>query len=434
MSDKQTGLGRNFLLLWQAQTVSSLGNQAYVIAVVFWLKHATESPGLVGLMGMIAAIPAVLLSPLGGTLADMFPRRTLIILADVVCGLAVTALGVALYFFPRSGTPQVVGILLVALILSTMGSFFFPAVSAAIPDLVPVNSLEKANSLMQGTMQLAALAGQAAGGILFRVLGGPLLLVMDGATYLLSAWAELFIRIPQKIPPRQKHWRAQMQVFKKDTVDGLSFVWSKPGLKEFVGGAALLNFLAVPVLTMMPFFVEDVLKLKADWYGFLLAANGAGALIGYVLAGGVGLGGIARGRLIMILMFVEASVVVLLSLNRNPFVALGLSTAAGFAGGFIAIAAMSLLQLSTPSELRGRVLGFVAAVGGALSPLAMGLSGLAAELLGRDIAKLYLCCGALMALLAIALPLMSAKYRDFLQVETGPAVRRIDASPIPSIE
>ena len=81
-------LNRNFFLLWQGQLVSQTGNQVAIVAMLFWIEQTTDSASLVGLIMMVSALPSVLLGPIGGTFADHYSRRAIIVYSDLFSGLA----------------------------------------------------------------------------------------------------------------------------------------------------------------------------------------------------------------------------------------------------------------------------------------------------------------------------------------------------------
>lgn len=192
---------RDFVLLWQGQLVSQIGNQAHLIALMFWTLQATGSASLMGLLAMSAALPSVLLGPLGGAIADRHSRKGIIVIADLVRGIVVLSLA-ALLFTHGSQTHLIVAALFVTTIISgIMGAAFSPAVGAAIPDLVPSERVQAANSLRQLSVQTSRFVGQAIGGVLFRVLGAPLLFLVDGTSFVLSAGSETFMRIPSDCRP-----------------------------------------------------------------------------------------------------------------------------------------------------------------------------------------------------------------------------------------
>ena len=154
---------RNFLLLWQGQVVSQLGNQAFSLATAFWIMEATGSASLMGLLLATTALPAVLLSPLGGAVADRLSRIRILIACDLVSGLAIAAMALAM-LSGRLPALVLVGMLFgVALLSGVMNAFFQPAFSAIVPDLVPADRLLSANSLYMFSFQALQLVGQGVG-------------------------------------------------------------------------------------------------------------------------------------------------------------------------------------------------------------------------------------------------------------------------------
>src|SRR5262245_35266979 len=142
-------MNRNFLLLWQGQAISQIGTQLSTIALLFWLKHATESPVLIGIMAMISGLAAVALGPIAGAFADRYSRRLIIIVCDVVSGIAVLSLGAFMLFPGATNALALAGVFFVAIFVSSVHSFFTPAISASTPDLVPKDKVTGANSMLQ---------------------------------------------------------------------------------------------------------------------------------------------------------------------------------------------------------------------------------------------------------------------------------------------
>jgi MFS family permease len=407
---------RHFVLLWQGQFVSSMGSQAFSIAMMFWIKHATESATLMGLIMMVSQIPAVLLGPLGGSFADRHSRRSIIIWCDLLRGLLVLSLASVMFLDPEATDLILACLFVVAVLGASLGAFFRPAIAAAIPDIVPPERLASANSMNQSSMQASVLAGQSVGGVLFRVLGAPVLFLVDGLTYLFSAVSELFITIPQKLAPPSDESTSAFQRFKSDTVDGLRYVWRNRGLRDLIFAASLLNFFFVPIIVLLPFYVEDTLGATTDWYGFVVAAFGLGALLGYLAAGTLKLSGPRRAALVIASLIGMALTLGGLGLVSTTHAALVLMFVTGLLNGYLNINIATIIQVTTPSEIRGRVFGVMGTVSGGLAPLAMGLAGVVADMLNHNIPVIYVACGLTTALMGVLLS-MSRDFRNFLAYE-----------------
>jgi MFS family permease len=409
-------LNKNFLLLWQGQFGSNFGSQLSMIALTFWIKHTTGSATLMGTILMAASLPGVVLGPIAGTFADRYSRRSIIILTDFLSGLAMFSFAAVLWLFPDPTGAVLAYLAFVLVVSGSLNAFFNPAISAAIPDLVPPDQVARANSLSSIGMEVSILLGQGLGGLLFRVLGAPVVFLIDGVTFLFSSASECFIRIPQTLPEKGADWRQAARRFAGDARDGFFYIWQKDGLRELVFISAILTFFSTPVIFLLPFYVEDFLGLAPDWYGYLVAAYVAGTMIGYLLAGLVRLNGKTRYLWMAVFITLESAGFALLGLLRDPPLVLLLAFAGGIARGFVTVNITTLLQVTTPSEIRGRVFGFLSAITGALAPAGMGISGFVADLLSQNIPMIYIACGLISAVLALAL-LSNRRVRWFLSQE-----------------
>ncbi len=415
-------MNKNFFLLWQGQAVSMIGSNVFSIAMVFWVKHTTGSAGLIGLMLMASSIPAVLFGTIGGAFADRYSRRNIILFSDFLNGTAVVILAVLIYMFPDMTGMLIAALLLTSILLGITNAFFQPAFSASIPELVPTEKVATANSLGQISLQLSVFIGQGLGGLLFRILGAPLLILFNGLSYLFSGVIESFITIPQEIPQKGKNWADLVSKFKKEIIEGFRYIWAVAGLKKLVLLSSFLSFFMMPIIVLLPFYVENFLKVTADWYGFLLAIYGIGSLVGSVIAGIVKLDGKKRGYSMITLMIFESVIYGSLGLASSPYQAMVLAISAGMMSGFVLINVTTLLQLTTPTRIRGRVFGFLATLSGGLSPLGMGLGGVIFDMTGQNIPVIYFGCGAIMTLLSLIVA-TSTDFRKYLAyvVESEPA-------------
>jgi MFS family permease len=416
MEQPEKLLNRNYFLLWQGQSISRLGSQAFSVAMLFWLKRATGSAALMGLLQMASSLSAVVLGPVGGAFADRHSRRRIIILSDLLRGLAVLSLAGLLFLSPDATGVAIVWLFVVSVLIATVSAFFGPAISAAIPDLVPEDRLTTANSLGQISQQLAVFLGQGLGGTLFRLLGAPVLFAVNGVSYLFAAVSESFVAIPQAIPQGESGWKSQVLEFKRDISDGLRYVWRRRGLRETVLVSAFITFFTAPIIILLPFYVEDVLRAEVDWYGYLLAMYGVGTLGGYLFAGSVRLPPGARRSLLIFILVFDSITSGALGLVRGVPMAMALAFVGGFTGGYVTVNITTIVQMTTPCEIRGRVFGLLATISGALAPIAMGLAGVVADLVDQNIPLIYISCGVIMTLLSMLVSL-NGDFRSFLTYE-----------------
>lgn len=148
ISPKPTKLfTKNYLLLWQGQLISKLGNQIYIIALILWLKEVTGSKTIVSLFGAATSFPLVVIAIFGGAFADRFSRKKIIIGTDFLNGINMIIAAALFFFMPQTSMLLIILIFILAAVTSASQGFFGPAISAAIPDIVPEKKLAGANTM-----------------------------------------------------------------------------------------------------------------------------------------------------------------------------------------------------------------------------------------------------------------------------------------------
>ena len=383
---------KHFFLLFQGQLVSQVGSSIWMVALIFWLKHTTESATVVGLISMAATLPGVLLGPLGGAIADLYSRKKIIVLGDFISG-SLMLFSAGVMFFMYEATGLIIGLLFFTTLAGgIISAVFRPTVTASIPDLVPRSRIEAANGMIQASTQVSLLIGQAAGGVLFKILGAPALILIDAITYLFSALSEMFIAIPQKTSPKVKGWTKTVALFQTNIIEGFRYIQKKEGLLDFILGFAAINFFITPIPVLLPFFVEGILHSTPDWFGFLMAGFATGTILGSGFGAGIKISCRYKGRAIIILLLCFSLSLFFLGLSTSTTSALSILIFTGVCVGVTNVLMTTVIQLSTPSEFRGRVFGLIATLSGGLTPIAMGLAGIVADLVDKDITLIYLVC------------------------------------------
>lgn len=405
---------RNFTLLWQGQLVSSLGKQAFAVIAMLWLKDVTGSGSIMGLVMMAAMLPPVLLGPVAGVFVDRWDRRKIIAYTDIAGGLVV--LGAALLFLFGPGVRDLLIGAVFAITLATglLDAFSQPSISSSVPNLVPREKLEAANSLNMSGVQLAVFGAQGSSGLLYTLLGAPLLILANAVTYLYAGVTELFIRIPR--PVRPEAGREELHPwhrFRLELAEGLRYMKGERGLLTLVAVYAVLNFLISPVLVTLPFFATDYLGLGAAWYGYLGAAFGLGAVLGYLLAGAFPTRGRSRELAVNASLVVQTLLTLVSLVWKAPVAELAIFLVIGLTGGVMNVNINTLVQLSVPPEYMGRVQGLMTTVCAGAMPLGMALSGFLFDLSGHDVSLMFIASGVA-SLVAVVGALTVKDYRSYL--------------------
>ncbi len=408
---------RNYLLLFQGQFVSRIGTQVFLFAMIVWVTETFHSTSLVGLLGMAAGIPPVLLGAIAGAFADRHSRKAIIVWSDLLNGITIIILSVIFFILPQDSPIIVTALIIVSLISASITSFFGPAIGAALPDIVPKDRIQAANSIGQFSRQISRLIGQGLGANLLQIFGAPLLTLFNGLTFIFSAFSESFIHIPQKLPEKSKTVKEQFRDFKNDIVEGFNYIWSRKGLRHLVFISVFISFFSAPVMVLLPFFVRDYLGVGFNWFGYMLIVYGIGTTIGYGIAGVFRMSGNTRKNLIILFTILEASTTIALAYAHNQYQAIAIMFLQGMFGGFVMVNITSIMQITTPTEIRGRVFGVVTTITGSIAPLGMGLGGVVADLLDQNIPLLFVISGIIILALAILVSL-SPHYRKFIAYRT----------------
>jgi MFS transporter, DHA3 family, macrolide efflux protein len=354
----------SFLILWQSQLVSTLGDAVYSIALGFWVLSVTGSTALMGTLMAVSTLPGVLVSPFAGVIVDRQNRKKLLILMDMIRGVSIVLLAIAAY----SGLIAVWMVFVAGILLSICGAVFGPGVNSSVPDMVPKSKLSNANSLFMSVATGSNMIGSAAGGFIYQALGAPFLFIFNGLSFLFSGISIFFVKIP-KVEHKVK------QHFMEDMRDGFKFMWRLKGLRHVLMMAAVINFFSnVAIVLFLP-MCQTTPSLGAGKYGVAMACFTGGMMLGFITGSIIHIKPQNKAK-IFFLSMVISMISVITSINQPIYlVMLILLVLSGFSNAIVNVLLITTTQAATPSELRGKVMAFINMTCSGLVPFAMALGG-----------------------------------------------------------
>lgn len=354
----------SFLILWQGQLVSTLGDTVYSIALGFWVLSVTGSTALMGTLMAASTLPGVIMSPFAGVLVDRSNRKKLLIIMDFIRGLGIVLVAGAAY----KGFIAIWMVFAAGILLSICGAVFRPGVNSCIPDLVPKSKITNANSIFSMVMTMATMIGNVTGGFLFQILGAPFMFFFNGLSYLFSGFSIYFVKIP-KIENK-----SEQQVL-RDIKEGFSFVWKLRGLRYIMFIAALMNFFFnTAIILLLPLFQRSP-KLGSARYGVVMAIFMTGAMIGYLFMSIIKIHPSSKFKFFVISNILMDICLIIFPIYLNYLIMAALGFMGGLFNSIVNVLLMSSVQLVVPQEMRGKVLALLSMVTQGLTPFAMALGG-----------------------------------------------------------
>lgn len=329
--------------LWIGQIVSLMGTQMRYVAVAYQVYVITGSTVAVGLIGLVEVIPLIIFSIVGGAIADRRDRRQLIARAQVASLLAAAALA----FVAFGDSPSLFWIYLITGVASAVNGIDRPARSAMVPQLVPAGTLSAAMALRQVVFQVTQIIGPALAGLMLARFEIGWVYAIDAITYLAAMIA--------------LHWVPSTPI--TSTGDESPVQSIKEGLSFAVKTPVLLSIFSIDLVAMVfgmpravfPELATETFDVGPQGLGILYAAISAGALIGALTTGWVKR--VRRqGRAVLLAVTVWGLMITLAGLSLWSFwLTLVFLSIAGAADVISAVFRGTMLQESTPDDLRGRI-------------------------------------------------------------------------------
>lgn len=337
---------RDFGLFWLSLLFSAVGSQISTVAIAWQVYEITDSPFQLGLTGLFRALPVMLLSLPGGVLADRMDRRKLLIVTQTLAAL----LSLALALLTSSGQIRVWHIYAVTFLSGAVGIFDAPARTAMIPALVSAEQLASAYALNITWRQIATLGGPFIGGVVISALGLSPAYFIDALSFLAVIICLAFMR--REVKPAIDKKESALESVRA----GFNFIRENSVILALMGMDTCVQFFGA-YRSMMPAFAKDILGAGPVELGALLGVPALGALTGsgVVLAAG---NPRRKGKLIIVVTLLYTAGLICFALSRSLSLSLVIVFFLGLVDAIGETLRDTLVQLTTPDRMRGRVKSF----------------------------------------------------------------------------
>jgi len=399
---------RDFSLLFGGSSISAFGDQFTLVALPWLVLKLTGNPAALGIVLAVMAFPRAAFMLIGGAIVDrMSPRRVLLGARAVNAACIVILAALVL-----TGNIQMWTVYLLALGIGLSTAFAYPAGSAILPQLVPLQQLRPANAAFMGMRQLSMVGGPVLAGFVIALgahhqpsaqalpdaRGLGMAFGIDAASFVFSLVSLAMIRIRGDFHPPQTSGGMFASI-----AAGIRYVWADVPLRAFViYWSFVAIFVSGPIQVGLPVLADTRLSLGAASLGILMTAQGVGMFAGSFLSG-IG-SRLMRGHLgVMVLCFDSLIGVALaaLTLVHTTWFGAALLLCTGLLGGVVQIAIFTWIQQRVSQAMMGRTMSILMFTFMGLGPLSAAAAGALLKVIsltalfgiaGLTLTVIALCC------------------------------------------
>lgn len=385
---------KNLVLFLSGKFVSLLGSQMYGFAMGLYILRLTGSGMSFAINILLSTIPALIFSPLAGSMADRKNRKAIVVGADLLSGIVMlTVFAVTMNIGLKVGL-----VYLSTFLLKSISIFFSVTFDAAMPNLVREEKIGQIQSLSQAITQGTNILGPIFGAMLYAVVSPQIFLLANGISFVLSGVSEMFIDFFWRVAPAKPNEEEHTGYF-ASIKEGAGYMLNNPMMKAMIRNIIGINFFFTVIGIMIPVVLVRDLQMSSQQFGFTEALFSVGALIWSIRMSqsadqDVTLLGYAKKLILLPILTLAMGFAVIPGvaiLNAiPPIVYYGvLAFTMGACLMTINIPMMVYIQKNTADENRGRVMGFLNMISMLISPLGYLLHGYLSDLLPSYILFTY---------------------------------------------
>ncbi len=366
---EQKLLSKNFILLVLGQVTSLFGNFILKLSLSMYVLEVTGSATVFAGILSVATVPTILLSPLGGILADRANRRNIMVALDAMSGIFVLCAAV---FLNENNSLAVIGTLLI--LLSILGAFETPTVQACIPTMLTGNNITKGNAIVNQVASVSYLISPMLGSILYVAFGLKPVMYASVGCFFVTAVFECFIKLDHK---RADSHQGTLSIIKQDFIESMQFIVNEQTdiLKMLLLTAFSRFFVMGITMVGLPYIVRSILNLNANYYGAAESTLAIATILGSIIAGLL-IGKLKVSNLHLLItalgiFIIPAGIAFLLPVRAVVKYAINIAAFCGMqiAISIFSIFAVSVIQQRTPNHLIGKVMAYTSTISMCAQPI-----------------------------------------------------------------
>ncbi len=366
----------NLYLTLCGKGVSELGSKLYGFAMSFYVLKLTGSAQSFAITLLLTTLPAIVLSPFVGVIVDRFKKKSIVVLADFISG----AIMLGLFIGTRTSALTLPMIYFATFSLSVMAVFLGTAFRASYPNIVSKGQLTKLNAYTQGLDSMLSIVAPILGGVIYGLLDAKMFMLINGISFLLSSFSELFINFEMFGKPNSI--RMKSQTFMTNMREGLNYVLKKKTFMTIALYALCINFFMSSFSILLPYNLITTHGISPEINGFIQSIFPIGAILMSIYVGRKNTQfsqSLFRNTMLMFgAIMLAFAYPVLPNVALGGFIPIYYALLMGVVGMVVVLVNVPLsvlFQVSLEDEFRGRAMGLFGSLSQGVMPISYLLTG-----------------------------------------------------------
>jgi MFS family permease len=360
---------RNYALFFTGQSISQIGTWMQRTAVSWVIYSLTHSAFMLGLAVFAQQFPSFLLSLPGGVVADRYSRYKILLVTQTASMIQAILLAVLIL----TNHYVIWEILTLSVVLGIINAFDVPARQPMVHELVKdKEDISNALALNSGMVNIARLVGPALSGIVLQAFGAGICFSINAFSFVAVIVSLLMIKFPAFNPPAVK------KKVMHELAEGFQYLKETPSIGIIILLLICMSLLVFPYDTVLPVFAKVVFKGNAATYGYISSVMGLGAVLGSLFLASLKNGANLKFVLLISIVVLGAGLILFSHISNLP-VAMIFAVLIGFGSLTPMTLSITLVQLESAPNMRGRVMSYVAMGFFGMLPLGSLLIGLISQ-------------------------------------------------------